>query len=286
MHLFLYLLAIFCLSQSAVWVKWAHADIEVFGFWRLLFAFILIFTFSKLKKSPSIKLPTRAITFAVCSGILFFAHLWTYKYAAMNTRIANSMILFSTNPLFTALVTILFFKGKVSWKIILSYILALFGIWQLVSHQLRFEPETLQGDLSAMSSAVLYSAYILIGQKARLQISNTYFTLILFGTASLCFLACGLLRGVSMWPESQNTWIAIAGLCIFSTLLGHGLFVYLIKYLDINWMSSGKLIEPVLASATAYLFFGEQLNSSTITAFIITSCSLILLIWSRQKNVS
>jgi drug/metabolite transporter (DMT)-like permease len=297
MNIFLYFVAIISLSQSANWVKWAHADVEVFGFWRLFLAFLIILTFSNLKRSPKVEPSSKApssflfpfqkaeVWMAILSGVFFFAHLWTYKYAALNTRIANCMILFAMNPLFTALVTLIFMKGKISGKIILSYILAMLGIWQLVSHQLQFEPTTLKGDLVAILSAGLYSAYILSGQKARSHMNNSKFTLILFSVAALCFLITGWGRSIEMWPQNTQTWIAIFGLCIFSTLLGHGLFVYLVKYLDINWMSSGKLIEPILAAIAAYFLFSEEISRGGMIAFVFTAASLFLLIWGRPKNV-
>ncbi len=116
-HLLIYFISIFCLSQSALWVKWTHAPIETLGFWRLGLAFVILFLYFRpkdfLRKQP---FHMRSLVFAILAGVFFFAHLWTYKYAALNTRIANSMIIFSTNPIYTALASVLFFREKISGK--------------------------------------------------------------------------------------------------------------------------------------------------------------------------
>lgn len=289
MNLGLYFLALFFLSQSGHWARWSETPPEVLGFWRLLIATILIFTYRlilRLLKTQKLSPPffaqdKRALLFSVLAGVLFFFHLWAFKYQAQHTRIANGMILFAANPLFTALATMTFFRERLSTRLILAYFLAICGIYILVSHQLDFEPATLAGDIAAILAALLYSGYILISKLGRKDLEQTNFMLILFGTASLCFLLLALTKGTPIWPTESRTWVAATGLALFSTLLGHGLFAYLLNYMNVNIMSCGKLIEPVLAAVTAWFFFSENINSSMLLSFLLTAASVLVLFSNR-----
>lgn len=286
MHLVLYLFALFCLSQSAHWVKWSHSPVELLGFWRLLLASLAFLPFLKPSdwQKTLREAPTRSWVWAAVAGFLLFLHLWTFQYAAQHTRIANQMILFASNPLWTAGITIVFLSEKLTPRLIASYVLSLSGIAVLVSHQLQFEEGTLFGDLTAIASAVLYSAYIVSSQRARQHLPNSVFSLILFPVASLCFALWLGGRGQNFWPENNPTWIAIFGLTIMSTLLGHSLFAYLLKHLNINWMSCGKLLEPVLAAVTAWWIFDETVRSTTWIAFALTACGVLVLFLKRTTK--
>lgn len=121
-------------------------------------------------------------------------HLWTYKFAAQNTTIANGMILFATNPLFTAIITIAFMKEKFEKRYLVSYTLALISIYLLIYQNLQLNSKnTYSGDLSALVSALLYSLYIIFGKKARHAMSNPTYTFFIYGFAAICFLSLELL---------------------------------------------------------------------------------------------
>lgn len=288
MHVVLFLISITCLSVSGLWVRWAQASPELLGFWRLLLASVGLALWSQ-KSSPVreqwAKASGRTRMFAIGAGLLLFGHLWTYKFQAHHTRIANGMILFASNPLWTALLSITFFKDKLTWRLALAYILALSGIYILVSQQLRFEPETFVGDMVAVLSALFYSSYIVAGQQARRQLDYRGFTLILFPVAALSFLTLGLTRGLPMIPDSPRVWIAVAGLAVFSTLLGHGLFVYLLRYMNINMMSCGKLLEPITAALAAWALFDENITPVAVIAFTLTAIGVLLLFVKPPRSL-
>jgi drug/metabolite transporter (DMT)-like permease len=286
MHYLLYFFAIFCLSQSAHWVKWSGAAVTMLGFWRLFSAgliWALFFRVSDWKRALT-QNSVKVWGWTSAAGILLFLHLWSFQYAAQHTRIANQMILFASNPLWTAGITVLFFKEKLTLRLVIAYLLSLGGIAILVAHQVRIENETLLGDSIALSSALLYSAYIVCSQQARRDLPNSVFSMVLFPLAAICFGIGCLIQGVDLKPPDQKAWIAIAGLTFMSTLFGHSLFAYLLKHMNINWMSCGKLLEPVLAAMTAYFLFNETIGSSSWWAFLLTAGGVLVLILGRHSK--
>lgn len=288
----LYFVALFGLSQSANLVKMANGPIEVLGFWRLFFCALLFLPWVlKNNQLRSLFKPEKKhdLQMGVISGTFFFLHLWTFFYASKHTSIANCMVIFSINPLFTAAGAYLFFKEKFTPRLALAYIFAFAGIFWLVRNSINFDPDKVGGDLMALLSALLVSVYLLSGKKLRHSMNNFNFSVFIYSICAAWFFLAGAVQGVHFFQQSSNTWLAIAGLVVIPTLLGHSLFMYLINYMNINLMTCGKLIEPVMSSAIAYFLFGETLKPSTWIAFTLTSTSVLILFfpwnrWPLRKN--
>lgn len=282
-NVLLFFIAIISLSQAANLIRLAHAPIEVIGFWRLLLASFIMFSLAwRLQKRPwpkFISIKTKLTT--ILSGCFFFAHLWTYFYSAQNTTIANSMIIFSANPLFTAAFSIFIFKEKLSWKLALAYILAFSGLYLLLSHQIHFQDLSNLGNWSALLSALFYSGYILCGNKARQELPNLSYTWVVYLIVACLFFLTGNLREISWTTYPKTTWLAILGTVLFPTLLGHALFTYLLKFMNINWLSCGKLIEPAMSAFIAYLLFSEIPSKETYWAFALTGSAILTLFIPR-----
>ena len=286
-HLFLYLLAITSLASSATLIRLAEAPLEMIGFWRLLASAIFLLPFA-LKmgdlrrhfkiagRASGIKLSTE-LGMVLLSGLFFFAHLWTYFYSAQHTRIANCMIIFATNPIFVSLASFIVFREKLTLRLGLAYFFAALGVYTLVSHSLSFEEGFLLGDLSALLSAALFAIYLVTGKKARLTMANSEYTFIAYALTAFLFGTTGWLANKSFIGYESITWIAIFLSVIFPTLLGHVLFSYLMKRMNLNFMSCGKLLEPAISAVFAYLIFAEKMTSETVSAFFFTTLAVLIL---------
>jgi drug/metabolite transporter (DMT)-like permease len=291
-HLVLFFIAILSLSQAANLIRAAAAPPLMIGFWRLFGAASLMLILrawnSRQNWSGFFEVPTRASwLWTFLSGSFFFMHLWTFFFSAQNTTIANCMVIFSTNPLFTALGASVLLKDKFEKRYALAFFLAFVGVAALVSDRLSWD-QGRTGDLAALVSAFFFSLYILTGKKARLQISTDQFAWMIYGWAALLFLAVGMSQNVQWIGYPDLTWWAIAGNIVLPTLLGHVLFTHLLKYLNINWMSCGKLLEPAFSSIVAFLVFHESLKNETYVSFVFTALSVLVLFWpllfNRAKN--
>lgn len=301
----LYILAIFSLSQAANLVRLAQAPALVIGFWRLLFSAMILLPFLlwstkrryghlNVFKNESHELHLHRTAnvqsftgFTLLSAAFFFAHLWTFFFAAQKTSIANCMILFSLNPLFTALISSKFLKVVFPKRLLLAYPIALTGLFLLLWHDLNEHSLTSQqglGDFSAILSGMLYSGYILTSMHVRKTTSNLKFATLMYLATSVLFLVFCLIFQIELFDYPFITWAAILGNVLIPTLMGHFLFTYLLQFLNVNLMSCGKLIEPVFSSFIAYLVFHEQLKSGIYLSFALTSLSLLILFSNQLKT--
>jgi drug/metabolite transporter (DMT)-like permease len=279
-NLALYFTALLSLSMSANIVKISEGPITVFGFWRLVFAFIVVLPMAigpgQLKKH--LKEDRKDLYVAILSGLLFWGHLWTFFYASKNTSIAHTMIIYSTHPLFSALGAYFWFQEKITLRLIIAYILAALGVTVLVQPHLQLNHSgLLSGDLAALCSAALFSGYILSGKKSRQKLSNYTFSSIIYIVAAICFALMVNTQNLPWTGYANSFWVGIFLSTLFPTLLGHALFTYLMNFMNVNTMTLGKLIEPVFASIAAYFLFNEQLTSFTFVAFVLISLALLVL---------
>lgn len=279
MNYLLYIIAILSLSQAGVIAKWGAAPPEMMGFWRLLLASMVMLPIAIKYGDFNNLISKRSKDFrwVLVSAIFFFLHLWTYIYAAQNAPIANSMIIFSINPLFISLGAYLFFKEIMTFKLLLSFVFALSGVYLLIEPKLQSLAH-FNGELSAFASAIFFAFYILASKKARTLITNSSFATVKYFLTACLFLLLALFNQTSLTAApSPNTWMAIALVIIFPTLLGHALISYLMKHLDVNWMSCGKLAEPAFSTLVAYFLFSESISNQTLTAFTLTGAALLIL---------
>lgn len=277
-HILLYFLAILSLSTSPNWAKLNEMPAEVLGFYRLGLAFLILSVLMSFrpKKILNFKLNTPN-SIALISGLLFFLHLWTYKFAAKNTTIANTMILFAANPIWSSIGGVLIFKETIKKRLIVSYFVSFLGLFWLVSQDFSFKIENYSGNIAALISSLFFAGYMLSGKKARTQLSNDQYVIIQYGSCALLFLITALVRQSSFTGYSSVSWLSVLGLVLFPTFLGHYLMTYLLKYFDIGLLTCGKLIEPALAALMAYFIFNEQLSDHAWISFALVSTSTLLL---------
>jgi drug/metabolite transporter (DMT)-like permease len=290
-HLFLYALALFFLSQSAALAKFASAPPEVIGSWRMLAAALCFLLFTVFNGSFSKELMKSKSTFGwlAATGFFFFLHLWTFFFASQNTLIAHTMILFCLNPLFVGLGSWWIHHQRPTKKIMGSYVLSFVALFLLLfasqksSVQISEHPQWM-GDLSAFASAVFFAVYFLLSQKCRTTLSNSFFSGMMYLFCAAFFFIMMTVNQSNWIHYPPNTWLGILGQVIFSTLLGHALISYLMKHLDVTWMATGKLSEPIMATIVAYWTFGETISIYGSFAFLLTGASLFLLLTSNRKS--
>lgn len=283
MHYSLLALALISLSLSPVLVKIASAPIEMICFWRLLAAGAVLQIVGSAQGFRG-EILSKSSKWSLISGLFFFLHLWTFVFAVQNTSVANSVILFSTNPIFTFFVSKYLIpdsqmKSQMLPRLWISYPLALAGILILMGDKDPLHSPTIKGDVVIVISAFLHSLYLLSSRKARLGSSNLEVSKIINLLAAAAFLVVALARGVPLQGYPDNTWLAIAALVIFPSLLGHSLITYLVNFFPVNILSMSKLIEPIMSIALASVLIGEGFTLRVLVAFFVTAAGLSILYW-------
>jgi len=257
------------------------------GFWRLILASLLLRLF--FLKGDFFKIPNNIKLYfnILVSGVFLYLHFWTFFYAAQNTSIASTVILFCLNPLSTSLLAWGLLKEKITSKTVLSYLFGLSSVVILFWPHFSGEGASHgMADSCALISALFYSIYVVFGKKGQIsgEISSTDFSSLTFLVAGILFLLHELIIGSpgGLIHLNSKAIIALILLTLIPTLLGHALFLKLTKVLNINWMSAGKLLEPPLASVSAFLLFQQTPSVTALGAFLLLIPALIFLVWAKE----
>jgi drug/metabolite transporter (DMT)-like permease len=282
MNIGLLFIALTSLSSSPLWVRMAASGIAVICFWRLLGAALAVSLPSLLRRAPMGLQSKTEARLSLAAGVFFFAHIWTYVYAAQHTTVAHTVLIFSSAPIFTAIGASIAFQEKFPKHLYFVYLLAALGIYLLFTDPTRastarsFASST-AGDVSALVSAVLHAGYALTSRQARKTAPNMRFSFWLYAISGVLFLGLAIAQGDPLVPPQPAFYGAIAGLILFPSLLGHTLFTYLLNFININILSCAKLLEPAIATALAFLFFDEEIGVKTAIAFLLMMVAVLLL---------
>ena len=75
-------------------------------------------------------------------------------------------------------------------------------------------------------------------------------------------------------------------LAVFSTLLGHSIFSWCLKYFSPSFVSASKLCEPVAAAAMAAVLFGEGISGMQLTGGAMILGGVLYYSFTEQKGNS
>lgn len=88
--------------------------------------------------------------------------------------------------------------------------------------------------------------------------------------------------GQSLTGHGMSSVMVGLLLAVFSTLLGHSIFSWCLKYFSPSFVSASKLCEPVAASLFAVLLFGEIPAGLQVAGGLVTVGGVLL--YSRVES--
>ena len=119
---------------------------------------------------------------------------------------------------------------------------------------LRQPIKTLFGILLA---AMAVAVYMLIGRTLRASVSNTVYTYIVYAACAAGLLTMSVIQQQGLFDYGINGILIGLALAVFSTILGHSVFSWCLKFFSPSFVSASKLCEPVVAAILAGFLFGE-----------------------------
>jgi drug/metabolite transporter, DME family len=193
---------------------------------------------------------------------LLFASLTGLNYLALaRLPVAVAILLLFTSPIMVVLWTALTTRRMPSVSALIAMLLLIVGV-VLVSKVFESNLNEFNGFgiLIGLSSAVLFTAYNLQSERVGRSDEPLGVMLKTFAIASLFWLTYQVTQGVPLTLlEPANVWkviyIGIAG-----NLLPYSLFFWGIQRIQAERTVIIATLEPVIASALAWLWFGQTLT--------------------------
>ena len=88
-------------------------------------------------------------------------------------------------------------------------------------------------------------------------VGTTVYTYIVYATCAAVLAALCLLQGYDLFSYGWDAPLVGLLLAVFSTIMGHSIFSWCLKFFSPSFVSAAKLCEPVVAAVLAVFLFGE-----------------------------
>lgn len=214
-------------------------------------------------------------------GLLFAGLIGANYLAIARLPIAVAILLLFTSPLMVVLWIALTTRSMPGRSVLAAMLLLIVGV-VLVSKVVESNLSEFNGFgiLIGLSSAVFFTTYNLQGERVGHSDETLGVMLKTFAVASTFWLAYQIAQGVPVTLlEPENIWkIFYVGLA--GTLLPYSLFFWGIQRVQTERAVVIATLEPVIASALAWLWFGQtltflQLIGGILIIIAVTALQLI-----------
>ena len=199
--------------------------------------------------------------FSTIAGVFLAFHFILWFESLNYTSVASSTVLVTLQPIFAFAGTYFFFKEKLSFKTILSAVIAIAGSVIISWSDFQLSGTAFFGDMLALAACALITAYLLFGQEVRKRLSLITYTFLVYSISTVTLFFYVLIKGESFGPYSTSNWFWFFLLALIPNLLGHSLFNWAVKWVSTNVISIAILFEPVGAAILAFYILHEKLSA-------------------------
>ena len=247
------------ISLSAIFVKYSTAPSAVTAAFRLLWTVLFLTPVvlgKKTVRQEFQKIPKKLALLSALSGLFLAIHFVLWFESLNHTSVASSTTIVCTEVIWVCLGFCLVLGGKLSAKAIAAIAVTLAGSF-LIAYADSGSGSQLYGDILSLLAAIAVAVYTLIGRVVRSKLSTTVYTYMVYTACAAVLVVTCLVQGYGLFDYGFSGIIVGALLSIFSTILGHSIFSWCLKYFSPSFVSASKLCEPVAAAAIAAFLFAE-----------------------------
>ena len=277
------------ISLSSILVRYSDAPSAVTAAWRLLWTVILMTPVVLGKREVQKELMAvdkRTVLLSVLSGVFLAMHFVLWFESLRHTTVVSSTTIVCTEVIWVAFGYCLFMKGKLSVKAIGAIAVTVVGSVLIALSDSAGSGTHLYGDFLALAAAVMVAFYTLIGRVVRQNTSTSVYTYMVYSSCAAVLLIFCSIQNSNITAFGLSSIIVGLLLAVFSTILGHSIFSWCLKYFSPSFVSASKLCEPVAAAIMAVFLFGEmpkpmQIGGSVLILGGVYAYSLV-----ERKNES
>ena len=252
------------ISLSSILVRYSSAPSAMTAAWRMLWTVALMtpVVLGKTEIRQELRnLDRRTVLLSLFSGVFLAAHFFLWFESLDHTSVASSTTIVCTEVIWVSIGYCLFLKGKLSVRALLAIAVTLAGSFLIACSDAGAGETNLYGDMLALIAAIVEAFYTLIGRNVRRSVSTSAYTYIVYSACGAVLAVLCLVQGHGFFDYGLVSILVGLLLAVFSTILGHSVFSWCLKYFSPSFVSASKLCEPVAAAALAAVLFGEGMSA-------------------------
>lgn len=271
------ILAAVCYGLNPLGALFLYADnyhVTSVLFYRYSIAVVILAGILLIKKE-SFRLNKTELKISAIMGALFAASSLTFysSFKVMDAGISCTMLF--AYPIMVALIMGIFFKERISAITIVSLALAISGIYLLYHGDGTYVISS-SGTLLVMISALTYAIYIVVINRANLQISSYKLTMYVLFFCSIIVTIYSFFSEPIQVLNSLPAFGFATLLAVGPTLLSLVLMTIAVKLIGSTPTAIIGALEPITAVAIGVLVFHEAFTKQLAIGIVLVLTAVLL----------
>lgn len=279
-----FVLGIIAISFSAIFIRWSNAEASVIAMYRLFITNLILLPFAWRSRHEMLRLKPKQWGLLAASGLLLGLHFLLWMNSLRYTSVASSTVILTLQPVLVLLGSIWLFKDKINRMMLLGMGIALVGSIAIGSGDFRLSGTALYGDVLSLLGTLTISVNMLIGQHLRKELAALSYNFWMFFMAACSLAGYNLAMDYPFTGYPAKEWGIFFLLSVVSTLFGHYLFNWLLRYMNATTVSMAILGEPICASLLAWVLLGEFLTGLQLFSGLIILVGVWIFMRYRQAK--
>jgi drug/metabolite transporter (DMT)-like permease len=198
------------------------------------------------------------------AGVLLAVHFGAWIWSLDLTSIGSSVVLVSTQPLFSALISGFALGERAPAKVYAGILIALAGTLLISGADWRLSGQRVLGDALAVVAAAAGAGCFVVGRSVRSHIPFVAYFFLLCATAAALLALAALTARQPLAGFSLRDYLCLVALAILPTLVGHGCLNWAVRHLRVYLVNLAAFGEPILATFYAWILFREPITPSLL----------------------
>lgn len=274
---------------APILVRWANdAPGLAIAAWRNVLAVVMLAPFALVRIRDEVRAFDRTdILLIGAAGLFLGLHFITWIESLYHTTVASASVFVTTSPVFLAVLGFFLLGERLSWKTLAGVGTAVSGAiligWGDAGTNASLGGDgAIWGNALALSASLLVSVYLLIGRIVRQNVSWLAYVFPLYAVSALTTLVAAWSVGTPLFGYDLAFYGLCGAMALGPQIIGHGAFNYGVQFLPATLVGMMALLEPVGASALAFVFFAEVPLPLAVVGMLIVLGGVSLVIWSRR----
>lgn len=269
-------------------------NLEVYGFtsmqisaFRVITAAVIFLAAITIYDCNLLKVNLRDLPLFIGIGIISVLCLaWTY-FRAISYSVSVAAILLYTAPSMVMLMSIIFFKEKLTKRKLIAVVIAFLGCIFTIGDKrsLSFEPT---GILFGLAAGFTYATYSIFGT-ALLKKYHPYtvtvmaFTVAAIGALFVCDLP-DMASKIAAVDQTLPLTLWILGIGVVTAVLPYLLYTIGLSKIEAGKASVMASVEPLVAAVIGITIYGDKFNFFTFLGIICILAAVIILNLKTDKK--
>ena len=215
------------------------------------------------------------------AGLFLALHFAAWISSLAYTSVASSTALVTTNPIWIALVSWLFFRERLDGWLVFGIAAAVAGSALIFLSDANLADgiggsNPMLGNLLAVVGSLTVCGYLLIGRRLRRTMSLLPYIWLVYTAAAVVLMMTAVLSGATLTGFSTLAWLCLIGLALGPQLLGHSAINWALKHVSATFIAITILGEPIGSAMLAWLIFDERFAPLQLAGFAMLLAGIYL----------